>query len=148
MATYVAASLLARSPSIVATALNIWIPLGPGMSGPTPFSLVWLPAGVTLGTSSVYIYNSTLPAGVTGVAYSQTLTAHGGTSPYTFSVTSGSLPAGLSLAGSTGAITGTPTGTGTSSFTVTVHDSASGTSAQAFSIAVSAALGANSGFVA
>jgi len=58
-----------------------------------------------------------------GVAYSQTLTASSGVSPYTWSLTSGSLPAGLSLS-SAGVISGTPSGTtGTSNFTVTVTDS-------------------------
>jgi hypothetical protein len=44
-----------------------------------------------------------------GVAYSFTPTASGGTAPYTYSLPSGTLPAGLSLNTSTGAITGTPT---------------------------------------
>ena len=39
----------------------------------------------------------TMPIGTVGVAYSQTLTASGGTAPYTFSVTAGTLPAGLTL---------------------------------------------------
>ncbi len=59
----------------------------------------------------------TLPAGVVGSAYSQTLSGSGGTSPYTFSISAGALPAGLSLNTTSGAITGTPTtanGTGTS----------------------------------
>ena len=47
-----------------------------------------------------------LPGGSTGSVYSQTITASGGTGPYTFAVSSGSLPTGLSLA-SGGALTGT-----------------------------------------
>src|SRR4051812_29205757 len=39
----------------------------------------------------------TLPGGSTGVAYSQTVSASAGTAPYTFAVTSGALPTGLSL---------------------------------------------------
>jgi hypothetical protein len=49
-----------------------------------------------------------LPNGQTGAAYSSTLAATGGVSPYTWSLTSGTLPAGLTLDASTGAITGTP----------------------------------------
>ena len=49
-----------------------------------------------------------LPNGTQTVAYDQTITASGGTAPYTYAVTSGSLPAGLSLDGSTGEITGAP----------------------------------------
>ena len=55
---------------------------------------------------------SPLPNGKVGNVYSQTLSATGGTSPYTWSIISGSLPAGLSLGTSTGAITGTPTTAG------------------------------------
>jgi hypothetical protein len=71
-----------------------------------------------------------LPAGTTGVAYSQTLTASGGTPPYTWSFNSGVLPAGLSLA-FTGTIAGTPTGYGTATFGITVTDSAAPTPASA-----------------
>src|SRR5205823_7815501 len=61
-----------------------------------------------------------------GTAYSQTLAATGGTPPYAWSVISGSLPAGLTLNATSGAISGTPTTAGTSNFTVQVIDSSSG----------------------
>jgi Putative Ig domain len=57
-----------------------------------------------------------------GVAYTSALTAAGGVSPYIFSNT-GSLPAGLSLNTSTGALTGTPTAPGAFGFTAQVVDS-------------------------
>jgi len=60
------------------------------------------PAALTISTSS-------LPAGQTGVAYGAVLAATGGTPPYTWSLTSGTFPAGLMLNAATGAITGTPT---------------------------------------
>jgi prepilin-type N-terminal cleavage/methylation domain-containing protein len=69
---------------------------------------------------------TSLPNGVVNAAYSQTLTASGGTTPYTWSRT-GSLPTGLSLNTSTGVISGTPTATGTFSFTISVTDSAAPT---------------------
>jgi hypothetical protein len=61
--------------------------------------------------------------GQVGVLYSSALTASGGVPPYTFSITSGSLPPGLTLNTSTGAITGTPTTAGTFNFTAKVTDS-------------------------
>lgn len=64
-----------------------------------------------------------LSAGTPGLAYTQTLSTSGGASPYTYAVTAGSLPSGLSLNTSTGVISGTPTTTGTASFTVRVTDS-------------------------
>nr|WP_284694742.1 Ig domain-containing protein [Geomonas sp. Red32] len=69
------------------------------------------------------VSTSTLPAGTVGTAYSQTLTATGGTSPYSWSVTTGTLPAGLNM--SSGVISGSPTTAGTSTFTVQVTDSSS-----------------------
>ena len=58
-----------------------------------------------------------------GLAYSSTLTAGGGTPPYTFSITQGSLPAGLTLNSTTGAITGTPTTGGAQQFAAVATDS-------------------------
>jgi hypothetical protein len=64
---------------------------------------------------------ATLPAGMVGAAYSQQITASGGTGPYTFAVTSGTLPAGLTLT-SGGLLSGTPTGVGSSVFTIGATD--------------------------
>ena len=63
-----------------------------------------------------------LPQGTVGIAYSQTITASGGTGPYTFSITAGSLPTGLSPITGGGLISGTPTAAGTFTFTVTATD--------------------------
>jgi len=75
--------------------------------------------------STLIISTTSLPAGAVGTAYSQTIVATGGITPYTFAVTTGTLPGGLSLNATTGAITGTPTAGGTFPFTVTVTDSSS-----------------------
>ncbi|MGC9972471.1 MAG: M36 family metallopeptidase, partial [Bryobacteraceae bacterium] len=82
--------------------------------------------------------SSTLPSGFTGWTYSQTLAAAGGVPPYTWSITSGALPAGLALS-SAGVIAGTPTAAGNYSFTVRVTDSASAAATQPFSLTVAAA---------
>ena len=55
------------------------------------------------------ISNTPLPGGQVGVAYSAALTASGGTEPYTWSLTRGALPGGVSLNSSTGVVSGTPT---------------------------------------
>jgi Putative Ig domain len=72
--------------------------------------------------SALTITSSTLAAGTDGAAYSSQLKASGGTPAYTWSITSGKLPAGLTLAATTGMISGTPSVTGTSSFTAAVTD--------------------------
>jgi C1A family cysteine protease len=64
---------------------------------------------------------ATLPNGAVGAAYSKTITTNGGTAPYTFALTSGSLPDGLSLS-SGGVLSGTPTTAATYNFTVTATD--------------------------
>jgi len=70
------------------------------------------------------ITTTTLPAGAEGTAYSQPLALTGGLAPFTYSVSTGSLPAGLSINAGSGVIIGTPTGpNGTASFTVKVADS-------------------------
>ncbi|HEX8089679.1 MAG TPA: NBR1-Ig-like domain-containing protein [Blastocatellia bacterium] len=73
-------------------------------------------------TGSPMITTASIAYGTRNVPYSQQLNAQGGSLPYQWSVTSGSLPAGLLLNGSTGLISGTPVVGGTFSFTVTVTD--------------------------
>src|SRR5439155_999711 len=85
------------------------------------------------------IVSNSLPAGTVNVAYGpQSLTASGGTSPYSWSVTSGSLPQGLSLSQS-GTISGTPTAAGTATFSVQVQDSAFRTAAQSLNLTINPA---------
>ena len=88
--------------------------------------------------STLSISTASLPAGTTGTAYNQTLAATGGMTPYTWSVTSGSLPVGISLNASTGAVTGIPTVSGTSSFTVQVTDANNVKITKALSIVINA----------
>src|SRR5262249_10552014 len=69
---------------------------------------------------------SPLPNGVVGTAYSQTFSATGGTAPYTWTLSAGSLPAGLNLSNA-GLLSGPPSTAATSNFTVRVTDNASQT---------------------
>lgn len=98
-------------------------------------------SNVTVNTSSdcatttITLSPSSLPNGTVGTAYSQTITASGGTSPYTFAKTAGTLPTSLTLT-SGGLLSGTPSATGTYSFTVTATDSATHTGSQAYSVTI------------
>ena len=71
----------------------------------------------------ITIAPATLPGAISGSPYSQTLTASGGTAPYTFALLSGSLPPGLTLSAA-GTLAGTPTTAGNFTFTVGVTDAA------------------------
>ena len=71
--------------------------------------------------SLLSITTTSLPDGATGVAYSTTLTATGGTTPYTWQVDQ-DLPDGLTLNPATGAISGTPTTMGSFSSYFRVTD--------------------------
>ncbi len=77
-----------------------------------------------------------LPDGQLGAAYNQTLGVSNGNPPYTWAVTSGSLPGGLSLAATTGAITGSPNTPGTFSFTIRATDITGSTASISLSITV------------
>lgn len=71
-----------------------------------------------------------IPMLIVGDPISTTFTASGGEGPYTYSVSAGSLPAGLSLNGSTGELSGTPSVSGAYSFTITATDVRSATASK------------------
>ena len=81
----------------------------------------------------------TLPPGTAGTGYAQSLTATGGAGgPYTFAVSTGALPAGLTLSPG-GALGGTPTTPGTFSFTIAATDAAGNSGSQPYTLVVQAA---------
>ncbi len=90
---------------------------------------------VNIGGNTLVLTPATLANGTQGVAYNQTVSATGGVgAPYTYAITSGALPAGLTLNASTGEITGTPTGSGTSNFTIRATDAVGTGGSRAYSV--------------
>jgi len=88
----------------------------------------WLWTPLAVGTH-------TLPPAAVGLRYSTAVQAIAGTPPYTWSVSSGSLPLGLSLSPS-GVISGSAQTTGSSTFTVSVEDSAGTAATRSFTLTV------------
>ena len=105
----------------------------PGVSGTSTFSVTVTDHGNLVQNitktflmstiARLAITTSVLATPVRGFAYTAALQDTGGVAPYTWSISSGSLPAGLSLNPATGVISGTPTGTDPSNFVTTVTDS-------------------------
>ncbi len=83
---------------------------------------------LTIATPTLTLTPATVPAGTAGVAYTQTFIASGGIAPYTYALSAGALPAGMTL-NAAGALSGTPTVAGTFNFSVTATDSTTGTAA-------------------
>jgi len=84
-------------------------------------------ATFTIGPFTLAISTSSLPDAVVGAAYSQLLAATGGSPPYTWSLTAGALPEGLTLDAATGRVSGTATLPANVALSVTVTDSANRT---------------------
>src|SRR5690606_9081638 len=85
----------------------------------------------------VAIAPATLAGGTAWTAYSETISASGGTAPYSYAVTAGALPPGLTLA-SSGILSGTPTTAGSYTFTVTATDAPGRTAARTYTLTISA----------
>lgn len=99
-------------------------------TGSRSYSLTIQP--VSLGVSP-----ATLPGGTVGTAYSQTITASGGSGTgYSFSKSAGTLPAGLILHSASGVLSGTPTTAGTYSFTITATDSGGDSGSRSYSVTI------------
>ena len=99
----------------------------PGSSGwidaysTNPTHLILDTTGYFADIATLQILTSTLSDGTQGTFYNATLSATGGLTPYSWAVTGGTLPPGLTL-DITGTITGTPTSSGTFTFTIKVTD--------------------------
>lgn len=90
---------------------------------------------ITIAAPTIALSPATLPDPTAGTAYSQTLTASGGASPYTFAVTQNALPGGMTLA-SNGVLSGTATIGGAFTFTVEATDAYGATGTQVFTVDV------------
>ncbi|TNJ32881.1 autotransporter domain-containing protein [Arenimonas terrae] len=108
-------------------------------SGITAGPAVWVTQNYTLvvAAPTVTLSPATLADGTAGTAYAATITASGGVGPYTFAVTAGALPAGVSLA-TDGSLSGTPTVDGSFNFTVEATDANGQTGDQAYTLVVAA----------
>ncbi|MDN5924640.1 MAG: putative Ig domain-containing protein, partial [Xanthomonadales bacterium] len=106
----------AGSFSLTATAVDV-----PGFSTSLNYTL-------NIGAATITLNLSTLPDAATGIAYSQTIAASGGTAPYSY-VFNGSLPPGLHFDTATGVLFGTPSSNGDFNFSITATDSSTGVGA-------------------
>jgi hypothetical protein len=92
---------------------------------------------INIATLLAITTTSPLPGGPIGTPYQLQLAATGGTPPYTWSIASGTLPAGLTLDPATGLISGTPSSGGSFALTIGVKDAVqSATKAYQLTIAV------------
>lgn len=104
---------------------------GQGNSNPAT-AVITITAGCPVIT-----LDDTLPDGVTGTAYSGSVTASNGAAPYTYTVTAGSgaLPTGLTLS-SSGVLSGTPSASGTFDFSVTATDTSGCSADHAYTVVI------------
>jgi hypothetical protein len=90
---------------------------------------------LTVTNSQLVFTSNTVPTAAVGRPYAQALPVAGGTQPYNGTVTSGTLPPGMAVAGNM--LTGTPTGSGNFTFTVSVTDSSSPTQTATQTLSIS-----------
>jgi hypothetical protein len=102
---------------------------------------------LTVNKPNITLGPARLAAAPTGVSFTRTITATGGTAPYTFTFTKNTLPKGVSLekdptdtTGTKAIVTGTTSSAGTFSFTISVKDSSTGTGPYSFSRSFSLAI--------
>jgi hypothetical protein len=90
----------------------------------------------TITSASLSITPRSLASPAVGAAYAMTLAAVGGTAPYSWSVSTGPLPAGLALDATTGVISGTPSAVGPSTFSLSATDGAGQRATQSYTVTV------------
>jgi uncharacterized protein YhjY with autotransporter beta-barrel domain len=120
-------SLIAVTPTGSAGTAQVTVTTPSGTSATTAQANFTFVAPLTISPS-------TLPTSQIGMAYSQSLSASGGTAPYTFAELNGSLPPGMSF--SNGIFSGTPTSVGTYILTIQVTDAIGDTVNQSYTLTV------------
>jgi hypothetical protein len=117
----------------------------PGGTGGSTFTVTVTDSGgikaqkdftIAIGQGISFTSPASLPNATAGTAYSFTLTGTGGQAPYSWSIVNGALPAGLTLNGTSGVISGTPSANGTFNFTVQVSDAGKLTATRVHTIVV------------
>lgn len=117
----------------------------PTQPGPSSFSVqvtdsaggsAFADFAIQIRVAPLTVTTTSLANGLQGAPYNAALSASGGVPPYAWSLSSGSLPPGLSLDPATGALTGTPTATSSYAFTAEVRDSARSTASRSFTIRI------------
>jgi len=91
---------------------------------------------LVIGCQTITVNPATLPNGTVGTPYSQTVTQTGGIGTIGWSVSAGALPPGLTLNGTSGLLSGTPTLMGTFNFTITATDGNNCTGSRAYSVVI------------
>ncbi len=127
--TLLSSGVLSGTPTTAGTS-DFTAQVNSGTQSATRALSVTIVAALVLNTAS-------LPNGTAGNPYAQTLSASGGTGTYTWSVSAGALPAGLSLSAA-GVLDGTPATPSTSSFTLRVTSGAQSRE-RAFTVQISSA---------
>jgi hypothetical protein len=134
--TLTAGGVLAGTPTTAGSStVTIQASDGSGCPGVVTYTVVIAAASCPVIT----IAPATLPNGTVAVAYSQTITASGGTGAYTFSLQSGTLPAGLSLSAA-GVLSGTPTTAASSTIVIQASDANACPAVITYTITIAAAV--------
>lgn len=103
---------------------------------PTQVIAINLQITVNGSAGTLAVTTSSLPGGTINTPYNALLNANGGITPYTWSISSGALPAGLSLNASNGLISGAPGAAGLTNLTVKITDAQNNQATQSLSISV------------
>jgi len=126
--------VLSGTPTMSGT-FNFQIAATDASPAPGPFVSIPVAFSLTVDAPAITVGPAALPAGTSAMAYSETLTASGGTAPYSYAVTAGALPTGVTLDGG-GVLSGVAGASGAFNFTVTTTDTYGFTGSRAYTVAV------------